>query len=113
MWLTELGHLYTEGWTPGSPNLPGTARGAVRAQETPDSLRMKGTFGSGDSPPNMAAQSMASGQNPYEQEEEATLSKSNVLNLIDASMADLDHRNNSDKTALLILGTLRKKIKSL
>jgi len=113
MWLKELGNLYNEGWNPGSPNLPGDARGVSRAQETATSLRMKGVFGSGDSPANMASLSMASGQNPYEQEEDTALSKSNVLNLIDASMADLDSNNNSDKTALLILGTLRKKIKSL
>lgn len=113
MWLKELGNLYNEGWGPSSPNLPGDARTRMSPHETKDSIRMKGIFGSGDSPANMASLSMASGQNPYEQEEEHTLSKSDVLNLIDAAMADLDPNNNLDKSGVLALGVLRKKIKSL
>jgi hypothetical protein len=113
MWLKDLGNLYEEGWGPSSPNLPGDGRSRLPPQETKDSIRMKGTFGSADSPANMASLSMASGQNPYEQEEDKALSKSKVLNLISSSMENLDINNNSDKNALLILGTLKKKIQSL
>lgn len=115
MWLKDLGELYVEGWGPGSPNLPVNAKGVPRAQETHDSIRMKGIFGSGDSPSNMAAVSQAGGIefNPVEQEEDKALSKSKVLGLIDSSMATLDSKNNSDKTALLIMGILRKQINRL
>jgi hypothetical protein len=113
MWLNDLGNLYTEGWGPGTPNLPGDARGMLPARETKDSIKMKGVFSAGDSPSNMLSVSQASGQNPFEQEEDKALSKSNVLNLIDAAMADLDKHNNQDALALLVLGTLRKKVRSL
>jgi hypothetical protein len=112
MWLKDLGMIY-EGWGPSSPNLPGDSRATLQPQETADSVRMKGVFGSADSPANMASLSMASGQNPYEQEEDKALSKSKVLNLISSSMENLDTNNNSDKNVLLILGTLKKKIQSL
>lgn len=110
-----MGELYVESWNPGSPNLPGDARGVSRARETHDSLRMKGVFGSGDSPANMAALSQAGGIefNPVEQEEDKAVSKSNILALIDHSLLKLDSNNNSDKTALLIIGLLRKKIKNM
>ena len=62
-----------EQWGPTTPNLPGDVRGMKAAVETKDSLRMKGLFGAGDSPANMASISGASGQNPYEQEEEPSL----------------------------------------
>jgi len=112
MWLKELGMLY-EGWGPSSPNLPADGRSRLPPQETADSVRMKGVFGRADSPANMASLSMAGGQNPYEQEEDKALSKSKVLGLINFSMESLDTNNNSDKTALLILGNLRKQIKNL
>lgn len=73
MWQKQLGELYVEGWGPTTPNLPGDARGVKPAVETKDSLRMKGLFGAGDSPANMASISGASGQNPFEQEEEPSL----------------------------------------
>lgn len=112
MWIKEIGMLY-EGWGPSSPNLPGDSRATLPPQETKDSVKMKGVFGSADSPANMASLSMASGQNPYEQEEDKALSKSNVLNLIDAAMDNLDPKNNLDKSGLLSLGVLRNKIKKM
>jgi hypothetical protein len=72
-YITDLGELYSESWTPGSPNLPGDSKATTRPQETASSLRMKGVFGSADSPANMASLSQASGQNPYEQEEEPSI----------------------------------------
>jgi len=73
MWQKQLGELYMESWGPTTPNLPGDVKGMKPAVETKDSLRMKGLFGSGDSPANMASISGASGQNPFEQEEEPSL----------------------------------------
>lgn len=72
MWQKQLGELYVESWGPSSPNTPPNIKGVKPAIETNDSLRMKGLFGAGDSPPNMANVSAASGQNPMEQEEEPT-----------------------------------------
>ena len=73
MWQKQLGELYIESWNPTTPISPADVRGMKSAVETKDSLRMKGLFGAGDSPPNMAAISQASGQNPMEQEEEPSL----------------------------------------
>jgi hypothetical protein len=112
MWIKEIGMLY-EGWGPSSPNLPGDSRATLPPQETKDSVRMKGIFGSGDSPANMASLSQASGQNPYEQEEDKALSKSKVLLLIDYVLADLDSNNNLDKSGVMALTTLKNKIKKL
>lgn len=73
MWHKQLGELYLESWGPSSPNTPPNRSGVKPAIETNDSLRMKGLFGAGDSPHNMASLSQASGQNPMEQEEEPSL----------------------------------------
>ncbi len=73
MWQKQLEELYLEQWGPTTPNLPGDVKGMKPAVETKDSLRMKGLFGAGDSPANMASISQASGQNPTEQEEEPSL----------------------------------------
>jgi hypothetical protein len=73
MWQKQLGELYAESWGPSSPNTPPNIKGVKPAIETKDSLRMKGLFGAGDSPANMASISGASGQNPFEQEEEPSL----------------------------------------
>lgn len=113
MWLKDLGNLYVEGWGPSSPNLPGDSRATLPPQETHDSLRMKGVFGSADSPANMASLSQASGQNPYEQEEDKALSKAKVLKLIDDALRTLDPVNNLDKSGIMALSTLKNKIKKL
>jgi hypothetical protein len=112
MWIKEIGMLY-EGWGPSSPNYPADGRSTLPPQETKDSIRMKGVFGSGDSPANIASLSMASGQNPYEQEEDSAVSKSTILQLLHKSMQDLDHNNNMDKNSILILSGLIKIIKNL
>ena len=113
MWLKELGNLYTEAWGPSSPNMPGDARGMLPARETKDSIRMKGIFGAGDSPANMASLSQASGQNPTEQEEDQLISKNTVLSLIDKHLAHLDSKNQLDKSGVLHLGKLKANIKGL
>lgn len=114
MWIQELGNIYlNEGWGPSSPNLPGDSRATIPPQETATSLGMKGVFGSADSPANMASLSQASGQNPYEQEEDKALSKSKVLNFIDAALETLDSGNQLDRSGILALITLKRKIKNL
>lgn len=70
MWRKELGEMYSESWGKNTPPLPTNSRGFKPPVETNDSLRMKGVFGAGGSPANIALVSQASGQNPLEQEEE-------------------------------------------
>lgn len=113
MWLQDLRKIYTEGWGPSSPNLPGDSKATTPPAETRDSLRMKGVFASGDSPSNMAAVSMASGQNPYEQEEERAISKKVILDLIEDEFTTLSHTNTMDRSAILALSTLKKKLNKL
>lgn len=113
MWIKELGDIYTEAWGPSSPNLPGNARGVLPARETKDSVRMKGIFGAGDSPSNALAVSQASGQNPFEQEEDQMISKNTVLKIIDHYLSDLDSRNRLDRSGISALGYVVKNIKLL
>lgn len=113
MWIQELGNLYTEGWGPSSPNLPGDGRSRMAPRETHDSLMMKGTFGSADSPANMASLSMASGQNPYEQEEDQMISKNTVLQMIGEALETLDSVITLDQSGVFALGQLKNKIKGL
>ena len=113
MWLKDLGNLYNEGWGPSSPNLPGDAKFSLPPHETKDSLRMKGVFGAGDSPSNMASLSMSSGQNPYEQEEDQMISKNAVLQIVEKHLQHLDQKNQLDTSAILHLTQLKKDLLKL
>jgi hypothetical protein len=113
MWIDDIGKLYTESWGPGSPNRPGDARGVLPARETHDSVRMKGIFGAGDSPSNALAVSQASGQNPFEQEEDEMISKNTVLKMISEAMDSLDSVSTLDQSGVFALGQLKNKIKGL
>ena len=113
MWLKELGEIYSEGWNPGGPNLPGDSKATFPPQETRDSLRMRGVFGAGDSPASMYSNSLASGQNPYEQEEDQMISKNTVLKMIDTHIGHLDSANRLDQSGVLHLGKLKNEIKGL
>lgn len=113
MWIDEIGKLYTESWGPSSPNAPGDARGVLPAQETKDSIRMKGVFGAGDSPTNPLAVSQASGQNPFEQEEDQLISKNTILKMIGEAIDTLDAVNTLDQSGVFALAQLKNKIKGL
>jgi hypothetical protein len=108
-WLKEMGSkMYTEGWGPGSPNLPGDARTLYTPSETKDSVKMKGIFGAGDSPSNMLGMSQASGQNPFEQEEEEVISKTKLLQYVNQELEKLNPNNQLEKSAVLILTKLKE-----
>lgn len=113
MWIDDIGKLYTESWGPSSPNRPGDARGVMPARETHDSIKMKGIFGAGDSPSNALAVSQASGQNPFEQEEDQMISKNTVLKLIETHIGHLDSKNRLDQSGVMHLGKLKQDIKGL
>ena len=105
--------MYTEGWGPGRPELPGDAKTHYSSTETKDSIRMKGVFGAGDSPSNMLAMSQASGQNPFEQEEDQMISKNTVLKMIENCMGGLDSSNKLDQSAVFAIGQLKSKVDKL
>ena len=113
MWIKELGNLYTEAWGPSSPNLPGDVRGMLPPRETKDSVKMKGIFGAGDSPSNALSVSQASGQNPFEQEEDQMISKNTVLAIVDHYLNDLDSKNRLDHSGIVSLQYVKKNIKLL
>lgn len=113
MWIDDIGKLYTESWGASSPNTPGDARGMLPARETKDSVKMKGIFGAGDSPSNALAVSQASGQNPFEQEEDQLISKNTVLKMIGEAIETLDSVNTLDQSGVFALGQLKNKIKGL
>lgn len=56
-------------------------------------------------------QSQASGQNPYEQEESKAIDKQKIYSIIDSLMDELDPKKITDRTAVMILGKLKKLIK--
>jgi hypothetical protein len=118
MWIKQLGEMYSESlykesWGPSSPNMPGDARGMLPARETKDSVRMKGIFGAGDSPSNALSVSQASGQNPFEQEEDQMISKNTIMKMIGEAMNGLDSKNKLDQSAVFALGNLKNKVKGL
>lgn len=110
MSLQQLGNLYLEMTT---QNLPASVKGVKPAVETIDSLRYKGVFGAGDTPPNIAAVSAASGQNPQEQEEDALISKNMVMSLIEKHINALDRVNRLDESGIFHLTKLKSDINKL
>lgn len=114
MWLKDLGNLYNEGWNTGGPSSPGDARNSYPAHETATSLRMKGVFGSGDSPANMSNLAMTTMNVPtMEQEEGEVINKNDVLSLIRKHISHLDNNNRLDKSGILHFGYLLNDINKL
>ena len=56
-------------------------------------------------------QSQASGQNPYEQEESNAIDKQKIYGIIDFLLGELDNSKITDRTAIMVLGKLKKIIK--
>jgi hypothetical protein len=55
-------------------------------------------------------QSQASGQNPYEQEESKAIDKQKICGIIDLLSGDLDISKITDRSAIMVLGKLKKMI---
>jgi hypothetical protein len=114
MWLNELSNLYNESWLITSPSQPGDAKGMKQPVETKDSISYRGLFGSGSGAQrNPYADGLASGQMPFEQEEDTMISKNTVLNLIGNFFKTMDNNNHLDKSAILSLAKLEMQIKGL
>lgn len=108
-WLKDIGDkMYTEGWGPSSPLLPGDAQMKYTPKETASSVRMKGIFGAGDTPSNPLAMSQASGHNPFEQEEVEIINKPQALHFIDKELNKLNPNNQLDQSAILALSKLKE-----
>jgi len=101
-----------ESWQGNVPIKPPRRDGLQSSQETRDGLSIKNNkigFPQND----LYNTSIASGQNPYEQEESKTIDQNKVINIIDTFIRKLDSKNNNDRLALTILGTLKKQVKRL
>ena len=112
--LRNLETLYSESWLITSPSQPGDAKGLKQPVETKDSISYKGLFGSGSGAQrNPYALGQASGQEPFEQEEDSMISKQMVLRLIGGFMAGLDSRERLDQSAVMVLSKLKNEIKKI
>lgn len=114
--MDELKEVYNESWGISSPNLPGDVKGVKPAQETKDSLRYRGVFGAGGSPPNIYASSEARG-GVYEQEEDQKedqmISKNDVLKIVRKHKGHLSPSNELDKSGILHISFIEKEIEKL
>ena len=99
-----------ENWEGLTINRPPVKGGYTPPQESQMSLRYKG-IKIGGPEVNMMDQSLASGQNPYEQEEGESVDKNSVINLIDKHLSKLDIHNNLDRSAIMILTDIKQKLK--
>ena len=101
-----------ESWRGNTPIKPSRKDGLQPPVETRDGLSIKNNkigFPQND----LYNQSIASGQNPYEQEESKTIDQNKVISMIDNFINNLDSKSNNDRLALTILGNLKKQIKRL
>lgn len=101
-----------ESWQGNTPPRPIRKDGLQSSVETRDGLNYKNNkigFPQND----VYNTSIASGQNPYEQEESKSIDQGKVINIIDKFIGGLDSKNNNDRLALTILGSLKKQIKRL
>lgn len=114
MWWKEFDTIY-EGYrgisTDQSPHVKGIS--APNIGHPGISMR-KNKIGINE--PSMAADSLAGNVqfgNPYEQEEvvEGSVSKQEICSIIEELSKELDSSNPTDRTALMVLGQLKTRIK--
>jgi hypothetical protein len=105
--------IIEETWGPMSMSRPPIKGGTTAAQEGGNRISYGPGVKIGAPEINQALASQASGQNPFEQEENISgvIEKKKVYNLIDSLTKDLDSSTIADRTALMILGKLKKLIK--
>ena len=107
MWIKEMGELYAEGWSDKlSGPTPKKKGGWHSPEETAIGLSYKGTFGRGGGDMNVKT------FNTFEQEEETSISKSAVMELVQQELNSLTDSGN-DSVATLALKTLQSKINKL
>lgn len=99
-----------ENWEGLTMNRPPIKGGTTPPQESQMSLRYKG-IKMGGPMVNQMDQSLASGQNPTEQEEGECVEKSAIISLINSHLEKLDINNNLDRSAIMILTDIKQKLK--
>ncbi len=112
--MDDLSDLYSEvieeSWGGAMMDKPASVRGIKPPQETSMSISYKGNRIGGPEF-NLAKTSETSGQNPYEQEEDmGPIQKSEVIDMIDSLVGELDSASHQDQVALMVLGKLKKMI---
>lgn len=112
--LADMANLYCESWLITSPSQPGDAKGLKQPVETKDSVSYKGLFGSGSGAQrNPYALGQASGQEPFEQEEDKMISKNTVLAMVGKFLDGLDSHERFDQSGVIVLTHLKTLIKKL
>lgn len=107
MWIKEMGEIYSEGWSDKLTGPTPKKKGGWHSpDETAIGLSYKGTFGRGSGDMNVKTQHV------YEQEEETSISKGSVMQLIEQELSSLSDSGN-DSVATLALKTLQSKINKL
>jgi hypothetical protein len=96
-----------DGMTMNRPPIKGGLQSPTDSKNTLSSTQAKIGIDQG----SLLAQSEASGQNPYEQEESGAIDKQRLFKMIDYLLQDLDNAKITDRTAIMILGKLKNWVK--
>jgi len=103
-------NIFNESWGGMAMNRPPLKGGTQAPQDTKNTLSSASSK-IGIEQGSLFNQSQASGQNPYEQEENGAIDKKRVFQMIDRLLQDLDNSKITDRTAVMVLGKLKKQIK--
>jgi len=103
-------NILEESWGGLAMNRPPIKGGAQAPQDAKNTLSSASSK-IGIEQGSLFNQSQSSGQNPYEQEESGAIDKQRVFDIIDHLSKDLDSSKITDRTAVMILGKLKKLIK--
>ena len=99
-----------ESWGGMAMNRPPLKGGTQAPQDTRNTLSSASSK-IGIEQGSLYNQSQASGSNPYEQEESKSIDKQRIYDIIDYLQKDLDSSKITDRTAVMVLGKLKKYIK--
>jgi hypothetical protein len=102
--------ILEESWGGLAMNRPPIKGGTQAPQDTRNTLSSASSK-IGIEQGSLYNQSQSSGQNPYEQEESGAIDKQRVYDIIDSLLRDLDSSKITDRTAVMVLGKLKKYIK--
>lgn len=99
-----------ESWGGLAMNRPPLKEGKQAPQDTRNTLSSASSK-IGIEQGSLYNRSQASGNNPYEQEESKSIDKQRIYDIIEFLLKDLDSSKITDRTAIMILGKLKKYIK--
>ena len=105
------GQILEESWGGMAMNRPPLKGGTQAPRDTKNTLSSASSK-IGIEQGSLYNQSQASGSNPYEQEESKAIDKQRVFDTIDHLLIDLDSSKITDRTAIMVLGKLKKYLSS-